>query len=341
MKVVFWINPLGNALSRMKPDFTTLINLASERLGAEVLSATDDFFAEKENLIKDEEAVFKEGLYTDHGKWMDGWESRRKRDAGYDRAVVRLGLRGVLHGLDVDTSHFVGNHPPEVSVDGLDLGHEAEGRLPLDAAWAEVLPRTAIQENHHNLLPIDDARAWTHLRLNIYPDGGVARLRAFGEVVPVWDDSDDEIELSAIRHGGLVVGCSDQHFCQMGNLNLPDAPRHMGDGWETRRRRGPGHDWVIVTLGAPGHINRIELNTGFYKGNYPDRCSIDASPDADPASANWVRILDEVKMRPDHVHQFGDFAERGPFRHIRLNIYPDGGVARMRVWGVRQGGPTG
>ncbi len=310
------------------PDFASLIDLASERLGGSVLMASDDFFAEKENLIKEADAVFKPGVYTDNGKWMDGWESRRKRTEGHDWCVVALGMRGSIQGLDVDTSHFRGNHPPEISLEAFDAGES--GPLPEEPEWTPVCPRTAIQEDSHNYLQLGSDGPWTHVRLNIFPDGGVARLRVYGRVVPSWDDAGGEIELSAVRHGGHVVGCSDQHFCKMGNLILPDEPRNMGDGWETRRKRGPGNDWVIVSLGAIGRISRIELNTRFYKGNYPDRCSIEGSLVED----DWEMVLGEQKMLPDHLHCFDELLSRGPFRQIRLNVFPDGGVARMRVFGT-------
>ncbi len=304
------------------PPFTSLIDLAAERLGGQVLEATDDFFAEKENLIKQDEAVFKPGLYTDNGKWMDGWESRRKRGPGHDWAVIALGLRGIVRGLDVDTSYFRGNHPPHFSLDGRDG----------DGPWTEVLPRTAINEDSHNFVPVADPRPWTHVRLNIYPDGGVARLRVFGDVVPLLPTDGREIELSAIANGGLCLSCSDEHFGRVGNLLLPDASRNMGDGWETRRRRGPGHDWVVVRLAGPAHLERVVLDTAFYKGNYPDSCGLEGCL-GDPKTASWHGLTGREKLRADAVQTFNALQESGPFDHVRMSIYPDGGVARLRVFG--------
>ena len=304
------------------PDFTSLVDLAVDRLGGRVLEATDDFFAEKENLIKEEPAVFKVGLYTDRGKWMDGWESRRKRVPGHDWAIVQLGLRGRIRGLDVDTSHFRGNHPPHISLEARD------GSGP----WTEIVPKTPVDEDAHNFIAVEDDRPWTHVKLHIYPDGGVARLRVFGEVEPVLPTDDREVEISGVALGGRTIGCTDEHFCKMGHLLLPDAARHMGDGWETRRRRGPGHDWVLVRLGAPAHLTRVELDTAFYKGNYPDRCMLEGCL-GDPESSSWLCIVPESKMQPDHKHTFDEPAAAGPFDHVRLHIYPDGGVARMRVYG--------
>ncbi|MFT4605918.1 MAG: allantoicase [Rhodothermales bacterium] len=304
------------------PSFTSLIDLAALRLGGEVLEATDDFFAEKENLIKQEEAVFKPGLYTDNGKWMDGWESRRKRGPGYDWAVISLGLRGIIRGLDVDTSHFRGNHPPHVSLDGRDG----------DGPWTEVQPRTAIDEDSHNFVPVADQRPCTHVRLNIFPDGGVARLRVFGDVVPILPTDGREIELSAIAHGGLCVSCSDEHFGRVGNLLLPDGSRNMGDGWETRRRRGPGHDWVIIRLAGPANLDRILLDTAFYKGNFPDSCVLEGCL-GDAETAVWKPLTGSEKLGADAVHTFDIPTDSGTFDHVRMSIHPDGGVARLRVLG--------
>ncbi|MFT5142666.1 MAG: allantoicase [Rhodothermales bacterium] len=317
-----------------EPGFTSLIDLVSERLGGTVLEASDDFFAPKENLVKQDAAVFKPGLYTDEGKWMDGWESRRKRDAGHDWAILKMGLRGVIKGLDVDTSHFKGNHPPEFSIDAIDGNPESE-------SWIQVVPPTAILEDSHNFVAVNDSGPWTHLRLNIFPDGGVARLRVFGQVQAILPTDGREIELSAIANGGLTVACSNEHFGRMGNLLLPDVPRNMGDGWETRRRRGPGHDWVVVRLGTAGQISRVEVETTFYKGNYPDRCSLEGSlAPGEPDARDWTPILAETRMQPDTKHVFSELMSSGPFLYVRLGSYPDGGVARLRVFGTRSEATT-
>lgn len=305
-----------------RPSFTSLIDLAAERLGGRVLEATDDFFAGKENLIKEGDAVFKPGLYTENGKWMDGWESRRKRDPGHDWAVISLGLRGIIRGLDVDTSHFRGNHPPHFSLDARDG----------DGPWVEVQSRTAIDEDSHNFVPVDDERPWTDVRLHIYPDGGVARLRLFGDVVPILPTDGREIELSAIAYGGLCIACSDEHFGRVGNLLLPDASRDMGDGWETRRRRGPGHDWVIIRLAGPAEVHRVALDTAFYKGNYPDCCFLEGCL-GNPDGATWRPLTGTEKLSADCVQTFDQLENSGPFDHVRVSIVPDGGVARLKVFG--------
>src|SRR4051812_43016430 len=294
------------------PAFARLADLASARVGGRTLDASDDFFAPRSNLLKPNPPVFVPGKFTPRGKWMDGWESRRKRTSGHDWCVIRLGMRGAVRGVDVDTSFFVGNHPPQCSIDALDharpLTATVAGRI--GAPWVTILDPSPLQGNSRNYFAIDPARAnradsmpetpqhspaWTHLRLNIYPDGGVARFRAYGEVVVDWTQltqSRRPVDLASIRNGGLVIAASDMHFGAAGNMIMPGRATNMGDGWETRRRRGPGHDWAIVRLGAPGLLTRIEIDTNHFKGNYPDSASVEGffGADHDVASdeaAGW------------------------------------------------------
>jgi len=244
-------------------DFTELVDLASERLGGKVLAANDEFFAPKENLLKPSKPVFREGKYTTRGKWMDGWETRRRRTPGHDWCIVRLGMPGVIRGVVVDTSFFKGNHPEQVSLEACDMGHSPSARAGrnLDPVsklpWVEVLPQTTLRGDAQNSFPIEHAERVTHLRLKIYPDGGVSRLRVHGEVVADRARiSHRDFDLAALENGGKVIASSDQFFNVPLNLLMPGRPKNMGDGWETRRRRGPGHDWVIVKLGVPGTIRR-------------------------------------------------------------------------------------
>jgi allantoicase len=330
-------------------DFTDLVDLASERLGGAVLAANDEFFAPKENLLKASAPIWKEGEYTDVGKWMDGWETRRRREPGYDWCIVRLGLPGVVRGVVVDTSFFRGNFPESCSLKACSVdGHPAPGEL-LNAAWTEIL-RSPLQGNYQNHFAIDQdlARAVgriTHLRLNIFPDGGVARLRVHGEVVPDWPRllrRRSEIDLACVENGGAVLSCSDMFFGNRHNLILPGPSHGMHDGWETKRRRGPGHDWAIVRLGTRAALQRVEVDTSHFKGNAPGSCSIEAC-DAVGASVDqlasgsfggWREILPQTPLRPHTRHHFEELAAAGPFTHVRLNIYPDGGVARLRLLGV-------
>jgi allantoicase len=316
-----------------------LLDLASERLGGSVLYANDDFFAEKENLLKPSRPVWKEHEYTDRGKWMDGWESRRKRVPGHDFAIIRLGLPGVVRGVIVDTAFFRGNYPESCSIEGTSMRVDAPIDALLDAEWREILPRSPLQGDSENVFEIERSDALTHLRFNIFPDGGVARLRVHGEVVPEWKLAGglgNEIDLAAAENGGDVLNCSDMFFGPKHNLIMPGRAHNMSDGWETRRRRGPGHDWVIVKLATEGHVRRIELDTNHFKGNYPDTASIEGSRDGE----TWTELLPRTKLQAHTRHFFIDeLTTDGPFTHLRLNVYPDGGVSRMRVWGIAtQGG---
>lgn len=329
-------------------DFTRLVDLASARLGGKVLQANDEFFAPKENLLKLSKPIFIEGTYTSRGKWMDGWETRRRRTPGYDWCTIRLGFPGIIHGVVVDTSHFKGNFPSHFSLDACDLGDSApykneKQRLQGSAArWVEFVPQTALQGDSLNQFPVVPAGRFTHLRLKIYPDGGLARLRVHGEVVPGWTRrSRAEIDLAAIENGGSVVASSDEFFSGPLNLLMPGRGRDMGDGWETRRRRGPGHDWAILKLGVPGAIHRIEVDTAHFKGNYPDRCSIEScyvqessSKDFSVGSATWKPVLPETKLNANRRHVFlRQLESTAPATHVRFNIYPDGGVSRLRLFG--------
>lgn len=326
--------------------FVELIDLASERLGGTVLYANDEFFAQKENLLKQSAPVFIEGKYTDNGKWMDGWESARRRTPGYDWCVIRLGLPGRIRGVMVDTSHFTGNYPEQCSIDAADVKGQPglEQLLSSEVAWSEVLPVSQLKGDSQNLFPVETEGRFTHLRFKIYPDGGVARLRVYGEVAPDWERiirRGGEIDLAAVEHGGLVLSCSDMFYGHRHNLIMPGRAINMSDGWETKRRRGPGHDWSIIKLGRPGRISRVEVDTSWFKGNYPESCSVEtarfqgAEPTGDETAAlSWQEALPRVRLQAHTRHLFEDeMKETGVVTHVRFNIYPDGGVSRLRIMG--------
>jgi len=317
--------------------FGDTIDLASSEIGGKALLSSDDFFAEMANLLKQGRGVFVPHKYTERGKWMDGWESRRKRVPGHDWCIIRLGVPGRIRGADIDTNHFLGNHPPFASLDACNAPADTSPEALRDTVkWTRVLAQVPLQRGSQNLASVASEQVWTHVRLNIYPAGGVARLRVYGEACP--ESSQGLIDLVGLRNGGRALACSDMFFSPMNNLLLPTRATDMGQGWETRRSRPPGDDWVILAMGRPGLIDRLTIDTNHFKGNYPDRCSVDAIywPDA-PASAlvqsdAWHEILPSSKLR---AHEEKDFpvSEAGPWTHIRLRIYPDGGVSRLRVWG--------
>jgi allantoicase len=317
----------------MTATFLDLVDLAAERLGGAVVDANDEFFAPKENLIKAAAAVWREGEYTERGKWMDGWETRRRRDGGEcDWCVIRLGTRGIVRGVDVDTSFFRGNYPESCAIDACDLGGLPSPEELQRAAWRDVLARTPLKGDSHNAIAIHGAAEATHLRLRMFPDGGVARLRAYGEVVADWDRlrRRGDVDLAAVEHGGTVVACSDMFFGSRHNLIMPGDATHMGDGWETKRRRGPGHDWTIVRLGAEGTIRRVEVDTRHFKGNAPGACSLERSVD----QRDWTELLPKTPLQPDARHVFEEeLRTTGSAAYVRFNIFPDGGVGRLRLFG--------
>jgi len=328
-------------------DFTEYIDLAAERLGGRVLAANDEFFAPKENLLKASTPVWIEDKYTDVGKWMDGWETRRRRTPGCDWCTVKLGLPGVIHGVVVDTSYFKGNYPELCELEACALdGDPGLAQLEDRATkWNTILPKSPLTGDARNPFPISPSSRVTHLRFKIYPDGGVARLRVHGEVMPDWPAllrAGGEIDLAAVEHGGWVIVSSDMFFGSRNNLILPGRSTGMHDGWETRRRRGPGHDWCIVRLGAAGNVKRVEVDTSHFKGNFPESCSLEvcAAPRdlVDPAglgSLAWKEILTRTKLQADalHVYEKG-LLDSGGITHARFHIYPDGGVARLRIFGT-------
>ena len=331
--------------------FVQLVDLAAGSLGGRALACTDDFFASMHNLVAPGRGVFIPDKYTERGKWMDGWESRRKRDEGHDHCTLALGARGVIRALDIDTNHFLGNHPPFASLEAaaLEPGAELES-----AQWTTLLVQSPLRPGSQNLFTVHDSRAWTHVRLHIYPDGGVARLRVWGEVAPRFDPpeldaataphvTEGQIDLAAVANGGKALACSDAFFGPMDNLLLPGRAENMGGGWETRRKRpAPGNDWILIRLGAPGSLSVLELDTNHFKGNYPARCAVRGimAPDlpltelVDP-STTFDTVLPETALRA-HERRFIALPDaRGPFSHLRIDVFPDGGVSRFRAWGHR------
>jgi allantoicase len=330
------------------PVYTSLLDLAAERLGGKALVCSDDFFAEKENLLKPGRGIFIADKYTDRGKWMDGWESRRKRVPGYDWCIIQLGASGVIKGLDIDTNFFLGNHPPFASVEACNMPADTSvDVLQSDKTnWVEILPKSPLNPGSQNFYEINSDKVWTHLRLNIYPDGGVARLKVYGEVFKNWDavKPDEIVDLAAAVNGAKSVLCNDMFFSHMDNLIMPGRGVNMGDGWETKRNRTPNNrDWVIVKLAHRGEIRKILVDTCHFKGNYPDTCSIegidsnDTNIDFKSSDLKWTEILPKMKLQADYEHLFeNEIISGGPFTYVRLNIFPDGGVSRMRLFGVKR-----
>ena len=328
------------------PDFLDLPELANERVGGAVLAANDDFFAGRDNLLKVSAPEGRDGEFTPHGKWMDGWETRRRREPGHDWCVIRLGLPGRIHGVVVDTSFFRGNAPESCALEATTVSGPLDARELEKAEWVELVPRAKLQGDAKHFFEVHSERRFTHLRLSIFPDGGVARLRVHGEAVPDWkklEATGGHLDLAALENGASVLACSDMFFGSRHHLIQPGPARTMGEGWETKRRRGAGHDWALVRLAAAGTVERLEVDTTHFKGNAPARCLVevtrgprDARPDA---LSNW-RVLLDSPLQPHTRHLFDEQLRRvGPVTHLRLNVFPDGGVARLRAWGALQVNP--
>ncbi len=327
--------------------FTDLVDLASERLGGASIHCTDDFFAGMENLVKAKEPVWDEAAYTDRGKWMDGWESRRSHrenhvahDGGehHDDCIVRLGAPGVVRGVVVDTAFFRGNFPAQCAIDGAVVeGHPAASAVAAEARWLPLLPRSALTGNSKNAFAVTSDVRVTHVRLRIFPDGGVARLRVYGEPLPDWrmhGGLDGELDLASCELGGLVVACSDMFFGSRHNLLFPGASSGMHDGWETRRSRRAGFDWAVVRLAARGAPRRVVVDTSHFKGNCPESFALEGCDGYDGERTAWRELVARVPLQPHTRHVLFPAAGVASCSHVRLRVYPDGGVARFRLFGA-------
>lgn len=314
-------------------DATRLPDLASRALGGTVISANDEFFAARDNLVEPAAPVYAPRTFGPKGQVYDGWETRRRRSPGHDHAIVRLGAPGVVRGVVIDTSFFTGNYPPHASVEACGAEGYPSAEELADRDWLPLLPRSPLAGDARNLFTVDSDRRVTHVRLSIYPDGGVARLRVHGEVVPdPRQFLDGPVDLAAAELGGLVVGCSDMFYGAPQQLLLPGLARVMGEGWETARRRGAGNDWVTVRLAVPGQIRAVELDTSHFKGNAPGWAALGAAHSDVDDPTSWSELLPRTRLQPDTRHRFR--VPAGPAAtHVRLDIFPDGGLARLRLYG--------
>lgn len=297
-----------------------MIDLISERVGGQIVECNDEFFAEAANLIMASSPVWKEDEYTERGKWMDGWETRRRREPGHDWCIVSLGIPGLIRQVTLDTAFFTGNYPEEFSLEA----------SPGDDVWREVIPTTPLEGDTSATFDVDYPHRVVAIRLNIYPDGGVARLRVEGVPVPAMQSvcPEGDADLASAVIGGAWLDASDYHYSPPSNLLLPSESAGMWDGWETRRRRGPGHDWATFRLGLPGAVGSVVVDTSHFKGNSPGWVSIDVSEDG----VKWAGVIERVAVEPDRLNQI-DLSDATHSAFVRLSIHPDGGLARFRVMG--------
>lgn len=313
------------------------INLAAPEVGGAICSVSDEFFAPAKRMLDVKDPVFIPDLFDQHGKWMDGWESRRKRVAGHDHCVIRI-CPGVVHKIEIDTRNFTGNFAPAVSIEACNVAIEPEA----ETRWTELLGKSTLQGDNVQCFDVNNQQAWTHLRIHIYPDGGIARLRVYGKplTAPAQRQRDHWVDLSSSEVGGEALTCNDMHFGDIANLLATRPVANMGDGWETRRRREPGNDWMILKLGRRGKVMRAEVDTAFFRGNNPARCSLRGGNPGEGAdlpteSVNWPLLLPQVALGPDQLHLFeSQLIDVGDVSHVRLDIFPDGGVARLRLLGL-------
>ncbi|WP_193581934.1 allantoicase [Streptomyces mobaraensis] len=341
-------DPYADYRAAAEPPFGHLPDLADRRLGGSVIAANDEFFAERENLLVPGPARFDPEHFGHKGKVMDGWETRRRRgpsaahpypaDGDHDWALVRLGVPGVVRGLVVDTAHFRGNHPQAVGVEATAVpGTPSPEELSADGVgWTVLVPRTPVGGHAANAFAVDHPGRWTHLRLKQYPDGGIARFRVHGEPVPdpAWLTALGTVDVAALENGGLVEDASDRFYSAPSGTILPGRSRRMDDGWETRRRRDRGHDWVRYRLAGQSLLRAVEIDTGCLKGNAAGWAALSARDAA--AGGDWTEILPRTRLRPDSVHRI-PLPGHPVATHLRLDIHPDGGIARLRVHGTLTG----
>ncbi|MET9709633.1 allantoicase [Nocardiopsis alba] len=327
-----------------KLDFSGLVDLADRRLGGSVVAANDEFFAHRENLLKPEPGKFDPHAFGHKGKVMDGWETRRRRGVSaeqphptsedHDWALIRLALPGVIRGVNIDTAHFRGNQPTEVSLEATHVEGTPTTEELLAAEWTELVPRTPAYGHAANAFEISSTRRWTHLRLKQYPDGGIARLRVYGEQVadPTWLSAQGSFDVAALLNGGVVEDASDRFFSPPENIITPGRSHKMDDGWENRRRRDNGNDWVVFRLTAQASVRAIEVDTAYLKGNSAGWITILGRDAHSDKPDEWFEIVGRTALEPDSPHRFVLDAPV-TVTHVRTDVFPDGGMSRLHVYG--------
>ena len=320
-----------------KNNINNFVNLASPKLGTKVMSFSDDFFGKVSRMLNDKAPQFIEDKYDNHGKWMDGWESKRRRDGGHDWAIIKLGSPGKVYEIEIDTSFFTGNYPPFASIQGL----YSEKKPDHNDDWKIILKKQKLQGDKVHNFKVNSTKV-NYIRFQIFPDGGIARLRLLGHVeIDLEKFKNKKIELSSLNLGGKIIAYNNAHYGDVSALLTSGRGKTMGDGWETRRRREPGNDWIIIKLAKSGIIEEIEIDTAHFKGNFPDKASISAAffdekvkvSSIIKQNKNWKEILPPTKLKADKIHRFKKIIRSDEVNYVKLNIFPDGGVSRFRVFG--------
>ena len=319
--------------------FKNTVNLAETKFGSKIIFKTDQFFGTAERILSSEKPIFKEGVYDSHGKWMDGWETRRKRKAGHDYLIIKLGRPGKIYNVDIDTSFFSGNQPSEASLEAC----FSKKKPTKKTIWKTILKKKRLGPNKNHNFKIKNHSSFNYIKLNIFPDGGVARLRLNGKVdLEKINLKGNNVNLSSILNGSTIVGCNNEHFGKAENVLSPGVGVNMGDGWETRRSRGKNFDWIIIKFGMPGMIKKLEIDTHHFKGNYPDSFTIQSAFIPNKISSKkiinnskkWKLVLEKTKLKPHKKHSFkSKTITKNKVNCLRINIFPDGGISRVRAFG--------
>ena len=316
-----------------------LIDLAQSRLGSKIVYKTDEFFAPAKRINSPWPPVFKEGVFDKHGKWMDGWETRRKRTKGHDYLILKLGKPGFIKKVDIDTSYFSGNHPNQISLQACISNKKIPHKK---TTWTTIIKKSRTKANSHHFFNVKSKLIFTHIKLNIFPDGGVARIRIYGSMKIKKKTGKKILNLTSVLNGAVPIACNNEHFGRAENILAPGIGKNMGDGWETRRSRGKNFDWIIIKCAASGKISKIQIDTHHFKGNYPDKCSIQAAyfnnkiseKNIVKKSKRWNFLLNKVKLHAHKKHSFKNILmKNNKVNYIRINIFPDGGISRIRAFG--------
>ena len=319
--------------------FSGTVNLAEPKFGSRVIYKTDQFFGAANKILNSQKPIFREGVYDNHGKWMDGWETRRKRKNGHDFLIIKLGRPGKIYNVDIDTSFFSGNQPAQASLQAC----FSKKNPTKNTNWKTILKKKRLGPDQNHNFKIKNHSTFNFIKLNIFPDGGVARLRLNGKVdLEKINLKGKNVNLSSILNGSTIVGCNNEHFGKAENVLSPGVGVNMGDGWETRRSRGKNFDWIIIKCGETGKINKIQIDTHHFKGNYPDKCSVQAAyinnkiseKNVVKKSKRWGLLLNKVKLNAHKKHNFKNkLMKNKKVNYIRINIFPDGGISRIRFFG--------
>lgn len=331
-----------NLKPSQQPTWLNFINLTDSLLGTKILYCTDDFFASVDRMLQRSEAIFIEDKFDENGKWMDGWETRRRRSAGHDFAYVKLAKLGIIYGFNLATHHFTGNFAPKASIMGTSSQlNDTDFLEKADTlAWEELVPNSNLQGDTDNLFDCQSKNQVTHLRINLFPDGGLSRLRAYGEFVFDENILGNTTNVCSVLNGARAIYANDEHYGKLQNTLVEHSPINMADGWETRRRREPGHDWGVIALARSAIIMKSIVDTTFFKGNYPSSCSIQSANIKNmtdskiiSTSGSWEKLMDSKALSMNQKHEFTTLLHQQPVNYIRLNIFPDGGIMRLKLIG--------